>query len=224
MSAAPSRDHGRGVPWGERPALFSCPRPTRDHVPPRRAPRPHWRRRIAECSFARGAEGRADGLSSPLGLRCEVPATAMRTRVRAPLAAASPPPQVAVEPNTPQRPLGAGGGAVADLVLAVLHRPPRPIGTAQRGRETRACASRRTPRSASSTGSAAIRTPTWEQRGECFYARIAGARAAPRDTPACRPLRASGPGAARHSLTRAKRNWPRADGRTTLGRTADPAG
>jgi hypothetical protein len=40
----------------------------------------------------------------------------MRTRVRAPLAAAPPPSQVAVKPDAPQRPLGAGGGAVADLL------------------------------------------------------------------------------------------------------------
>src|SRR4051794_4509907 len=51
---------------------------------------------------------------------------------RAPLAAAPPPSQVAVEPDAPQRPLGAGG-AVADLLLAALHRP---LGTAERGRGT----------------------------------------------------------------------------------------
>src|SRR3954449_6965063 len=59
----------------------------------------------------------------------------MRPRVRTPLAAAPPPSQVAVEPDAPQRPLGAGGGAVADLVLAALHLPQRPIGTAERGPE-----------------------------------------------------------------------------------------
>jgi hypothetical protein len=76
------------------------------------------------------------GLSPPLGLRREVPATAMRTRVRAPLAAAPPPSQLAVEPDAPQRPRGAGGGAVTDLLPAALHLPQRPIGTAERGRET----------------------------------------------------------------------------------------
>jgi hypothetical protein len=45
----------------------------------------------------------------------------MWTRVCAPLAAAAPPSQVAVEPDTPQRPPGAGGGAVTDLLLAALH-------------------------------------------------------------------------------------------------------
>ena len=68
----------------------------------------------------------ASGLSSPLGLRREVPATAMRTRVRAPLAAAPSPSQVAVEPNAPQRPLGSGGRAVSDLLLAGLQVPQRP--------------------------------------------------------------------------------------------------
>lgn len=58
----------------------------------------------------------------PLGLRREVPAPAMGTRVRAPLAAAPPASQVTVEPNAPQRPVGADGGAVADLLLAALHR------------------------------------------------------------------------------------------------------
>ena len=62
------------------------------------------------------------GSSPPLRLRREVPATAMRTRIRAPLAAAAPPSQ-AVKPDTPQRPLGADGGAVADLLFAALHRP-----------------------------------------------------------------------------------------------------
>src|SRR3954451_7768432 len=60
----------------------------------------------------------------------------MRTRVRAPLAAAPPPSQVAIEPDAPQRPLGAGRGAIADLLLAALHLPQRPIGTAERGRKT----------------------------------------------------------------------------------------
>src|SRR5688500_12309270 len=57
----------------------------------------------------------------PLGLRCEVPPAAMRTRVRAPFAPSPPPPQVAVEPDAPQRPPGAGGRAVPDLLLAALH-------------------------------------------------------------------------------------------------------
>ena len=88
------------------------------------------------CRFSRGAEARGGRLSPPLRLRREVPATAMRTRVRAPLAAVPPPSQVAVEPDAPKGPLGAGGGAVADLLLAALHSPQRPIGTTECGRET----------------------------------------------------------------------------------------
>src|SRR4051794_2272836 len=60
----------------------------------------------------------------------------MRTRVHAPLAAAPPASQVAVEPDAPQRPPGAGGGAVANLLLAALHLPQRPIGTTERSPET----------------------------------------------------------------------------------------
>jgi hypothetical protein len=98
--------------------------------------------RPRECSFARGAEKCGRGLSPPLRLRREVPATAMRTRIHAPFAAPPPPSQVAVEPDAPQRPLGAGGRAIADLVLAAPHGAQRPIGAAERGHETRACASR----------------------------------------------------------------------------------
>lgn len=90
----------------------------------------------------RTGKARGRRLSPPLGLRREVPATAMPTRIRAPLVAAAAPSQVAVEPDAPQRPLRAGGGAVADLVLAALHSPQRPIGTAERGRETLGFASR----------------------------------------------------------------------------------
>src|SRR5688572_3171087 len=61
----------------------------------------------------------------------------MRTRVRAPLATPPTPSQVPVVPDAPQRQLGANGGAIADLLLATLHLPQSPIGTAEHSPETR---------------------------------------------------------------------------------------
>src|SRR4051812_32594631 len=85
----------------------------------------HSARPIAAAADRAGRGGsavcRRVKLSPPLGLRREMPPTAMRTRVRAPLAAAPPPSQVAIEPDAPQRPLGAGRGAIADFLLAALH-------------------------------------------------------------------------------------------------------
>jgi integrase len=157
-SAGASRRTSSATPtpskWPRRRAATRHPTATRTHQPRhhldlptrhrqrrdhRHRPRPtpsHGPRRQHATTLTRVLTRRAIAAA---WAATSVPTTAMRTRVRAPLATSPLPSQVAVQPNAPQRPLGAGGGAVADLLFAALHLP-------QRSSAHRSAAVRRRPR------------------------------------------------------------------------------